>query len=185
MPRYVAFLRGINVTGSRMNAAALCEPFTDLGFEDVTSFRASGNVIFSAGREPVAKLEKRIEDEFRERLGLNAVTFIRSQAQMRALADAEPFPPRTVQDSTGKLQVTFLTKTPSAAARKEVLALATENDLLAFAGRELFWLPAQGFQGTGLDWKAIAKLVGPTTHRTKGTVDQIYGKYLAQAAAGR
>jgi uncharacterized protein (DUF1697 family) len=179
MPRYVAFLRGINVTGSRMNAAALCEPFTDLGFDDVTSFRASGNVIFSAGRQSPAKLEQAIEAEFRERLGLNAVTFIRSQAEMRALAAAEPFPAKTVQESTGKLQVTFLVKKPTAAARETVSAMSTADDLLAFGERELFWLPSRGFQGTALDWKAIAKLVGPTTHRTMGTVEQIYSKYFA------
>jgi uncharacterized protein (DUF1697 family) len=179
MPRYVAFLRGINVTGSRMTGGALCEPFTDLGFEDVTSFRASGNVIFSAGRQSPAKLEQAIEAEFRERLGLNAVTFIRSEAQMRALAAAEPFPPKTVQSSTGKLQVTFLVKKPAAAARKTVLEMATVGDMLEFGERELFWLPSRGFQGTALDWKAIAKLIGPTTHRTMGTVEQIYSKFFA------
>jgi uncharacterized protein (DUF1697 family) len=179
MARYVAFLRGINVTGSRMKADALCEPFTDLGFEDVTSFRASGNVVFSAGRESPAKLEQAIEAEFRARLGLNAVTFIRSQAQMRALAAAEPFPAKTVQSSKGKLQVTFLVKKPAAAARKTILAMATPDDQLVFGERELFWLPSQGFQGSALDWKAIAKLVGPTTHRTMGTVEQIYSKFFA------
>jgi uncharacterized protein (DUF1697 family) len=178
MPRYVAFLRGINVTGSRMRADALCEPFTDLGFEDVTSFRASGNVIFSAGRESPAKLEQAIEAEFRERLGLNAVTFIRSQAQMRALAAAEPFAPETVKGSTGKLQVTFLVKKPAAAAQEAVLEMASADDLLEFGRRELFWLPSAGFQGTALDWKAIAKLIGPTTHRTMGTVEQIYSKFF-------
>jgi uncharacterized protein (DUF1697 family) len=179
MPRYVAFLRGINVTGSRMNAAALCEPFADLGFEDVTSFRASGNVVFSAGRQSRAKLEQAIEAEFRERLGLNAVTFIRSQADMRALAAAEPFPAKTVQGSTGKLQVTFLATKPAAAGRKTVSAMSTPDDLLAFGERELFWLPSQGVQGTALDWKSISKLVGPITQRTMGTVQQIYSKYFA------
>jgi uncharacterized protein (DUF1697 family) len=162
-----------------MRAGALCEPFTDLGFEDVTSFRASGNVVFSAGRQSPAKLEQAIEAEFRERLGLNAVTFIRSQAQMRALAAAEPFPPKTVQSSTGKLQVTFLVKKPAAAARNSVLEMATGDDLLEFGERELYWLPSLGFQGSALDWKAIAKLVGPTTHRTMGTVEQIYSKFFS------
>jgi uncharacterized protein (DUF1697 family) len=179
MARYVAFLRGINVTGSRMSAAELCEPFTDLGFQDVTSFRASGNVIFTAGRESPAKLEQAIEAEFRKRLGLNAVTFIRSQAQMRALAAAEPFPAKTVESATGKLQVTFLVKTPPAAVRKTVLAMASPGDMLEFGDRELFWLPSRGFQGTALDWKAIAKLIGPTTHRTMGTVEQICSKYFS------
>ena len=35
-------------------------------------------------------------------------------------------------------------KKPSAAARKKVLALATDQDLLALEGRELYWLPSGG-----------------------------------------
>jgi hypothetical protein len=97
---------------------------------------------------------------------------------MRALAAAEPFPAKTVQSSKGKLQVTFLVKKPAAAARKTILAMATPDDQLVFGERELFWLPSQGFQGSALDWNAIAKLVGPTTHRTMGTVEQIYSKFF-------
>jgi uncharacterized protein (DUF1697 family) len=178
MPRYAAFLRGINVTGSRMTKDVLCEPFTDLGFEDVTSFRASGNVIFSAGREPVAKLEKAIESEFRKRMGLNAVTYIRSAAQMKKLASAEPFPAKDVARAKGKLQVTFLTKKPSAKVQKDVLAMATDHDQLVFGEREVFWLPAGGFMESTVDWEKVAKLTGPTTHRTMGTVEQIYSKYF-------
>src|SRR4051812_20002896 len=125
MPQYVAFLRGINVTGSRMDKATMCAPFTDLGFEEVTSFRASGNVIFSAGSEPVTKLEKAIEKEFHDRFGLpNAITFIRNKAQMKKLAGTDPFPAKEVKAAKGKLQVTFLTKKPSAKVRKDVLAMA-------------------------------------------------------------
>jgi uncharacterized protein (DUF1697 family) len=179
VPRYVAFLRGINVTGSRMKADALCEPFTDLGFEDVKSFRASGNVVFTAGRESVPALEKKIEQEFRRRLGLNAVTFIRSEAQMRKLSEAKPFPAKVVSASKGKLQVTFLTKKPSAAAKKTVLAMGSDDDRLKFGAQELFWLPENGFQGSGLDLGAVGKVLGPITHRTMGTVEQIYSKFFA------
>ena len=48
MPRYAAFLRGINVVGSRISNKELAAPFEAIGFEDVATFRASGNVIFSA-----------------------------------------------------------------------------------------------------------------------------------------
>jgi uncharacterized protein (DUF1697 family) len=179
MPRYCAFLRGINVTGSRMTAAELCEPFTDLGFEDVGSFRASGNVVFSAGRASVAKLEKQIEDEFRRRLGLNAITYIRTGAQLKSLAEAEPFPAKAIAAAKGKLQITFLTKKPSATVQKQVLAMATDHDRLAFGDREVFWLPAGGFMDSTVDWNKVAKLTGPTTHRTMGVIREIYAKYFA------
>jgi uncharacterized protein (DUF1697 family) len=179
VPRYCAFLRGINVTGSRMTAAELCEPFNDLGFEDVTSFRASGNVVFTAGLTSVGKLEKQIEDEFRKRMGLNAVTYIRTRAQIKSLADAEPFPAKAVAAAKGKLHITFLAKKPSAAVRRQVLAMATDEDLLAFAEREIFWLPFNGFMGSTVDWSKVAKLTGPTTHRTKGVIGEIWAKFFA------
>ena len=179
MPLYVAFLRGINVTGSRMTKEVMCEPFTDLGFEDVTSFRASGNVIFSAGREPVGKLEKAIEAEFQKRMGLNAVTFIRNKAQMKKLAASEPFPAKDVSAAKGKLQVTFLTKKSSAKVQKDVLAMATDHDRLVFGEREVFWLPTGGFMESTVDWKKVAQLTGPTTHRTKGVIEEIWKKYFA------
>jgi uncharacterized protein (DUF1697 family) len=179
MPRYCAFLRGINVTGSRMTKEAMCEPFTDLGFEEVASFRASGNVVFTAGRTSVAKLEKQIEDEFRTRLGLNAITYIRTGAQLESLAEAEPFPAKAVAAAKGKLQVTFLTRKPSAAVQKQVLAMATDHDLLTFGDREVFWLPGGGFMDSTVDWNKVAKLTGPTTHRTMGVIREIYAKYFA------
>jgi uncharacterized protein (DUF1697 family) len=180
VPRYAAFLRGINVTGSRIKADALCAPFAELGFENVTSFRASGNVIFDAPRSTATALARRIEQRLAADLGLTrAVTYVRTAAEMRALAAHAPFPPKAVAGSNGKLQVMLLARKPAAAAQKAVLEMAGGEDLLAFGPRELFWLPSGGYLETALDLKAIDKLLGPTTHRTKGTVDQIAAKYFA------
>ena len=73
----------------------------------------------------------------------------------------------------------MLSKKPSAANRKQVLALATDDDLLAFGKRELFWLPSGGTLESALDRKTIDKLLGPTTMRTKGTVEQLTAKFFA------
>ena len=73
----------------------------------------------------------------------------------------------------------MLSAKPSAAKRKQVLALATDDDLLAFGKRELFWLPSGGTLESTLDRKAIDKLLGPTTMRTKGTVEQLTAKFFA------
>ena len=59
------------------------------------------------------------------------------------------------------------------------LAVATDTDRLAFGERELYWLPSGGTRDSGLNFKAIEKLLGSTTMRTKGTVEQMAAKYLA------
>ena len=47
--RYVAFVRGINVGGKTVKMAELKKMFESLGFSGVSTYKASGNVIFDAG----------------------------------------------------------------------------------------------------------------------------------------
>lgn len=177
MDRYVAFLRGMNLGGRRIKNADLRRHFGEMGLEEVGTFRASGNVIFaSPRREAEAKLAERVEAELGKRLGYEVPVFLRSDEEVAAVAAREPFDAKVVEASKGKLQVSFLKKKPSAAAKKKVLALATDEDLLAIDGRELYWLPSGGLLESSLDLKAIAALLGTDTRRTMGTVEQIAAK---------
>jgi uncharacterized protein (DUF1697 family) len=72
----------------------------------------------------------------------------------------------------------MLSARPTARARKQVLALASDEDRLAFGDRELYWLPSGGMLDSELDLKAIGKLLGLTTTRTKNTVEQLATKYF-------
>jgi len=178
MGRYVAFLRGINLGGRRIKNEELRRHFEEMGCEKVATFRASGNVVFSGPkREAEAKLAQRFEAELGERLGYEVRVFLRSLDEVAAIAAREPFDPKLVARSRGKLQVSLLMERPSAATKKQVLALASEEDLLAIEGRELYWLPSGGLLESGLDLKAIAKLLGADTRRTMGTIEQIAAKY--------
>jgi uncharacterized protein (DUF1697 family) len=178
MPRYAAFLRGINVSNRRASKQQLCSAFESAGLEDVDTFRASGNVVFTAGREAVAKLTARIEAAVEETLGYPSAPFLRSEKEMRAIAAHRPFSDKLVAASKGKLQVHLLGKRPTAKAQKEVLALSTDDDPLAFGDRELYWLPSGGQLESELDWKTIEKLLGVGTRRTKGTMDLIAAKWF-------
>lgn len=178
MSRYVAFLRGMNLGGRRIENEELRRHFEEMGFEEVATFRASGNVIFSAsGREAEAKLAERVEAELDERLGYDVPVFLRSIEEVTAIAAQRPFTDEQVEKSRGKLQVSLLKKKPTAAAKKKALALATEEDLLAIEGRELYWLPSGGISESDLDPKAIDAALGSGTIRTMGTIEQITAKY--------
>jgi uncharacterized protein (DUF1697 family) len=178
MSRYVAFLRGMNLGGRRIKNEELRRHFEEMGFEEVATFRASGNVVFSApGPEPEAKLAERVEAELDERLGYDVPVFLRSIEEVAAIAEQEPFDAKQVERSKGKLQVSLLKKKPSATAKKKALVLATDQDLLAIEGRELYWLPSGGISESDLDLKAIDSALGPGTIRTMGTIQQITAKY--------
>jgi len=178
--QYAAFLRGVNLgKHRRVSGADLRLAFEEMGFEDVSSFRASGNVVFGGASGSEAKLKARIEAGLEKSTGMEIVVFLRAAREMLAIADHEPFDPKLVAKSKGKLQVSILPRKPTAAAQKKVLALATDDDPLAFRGRELYWLPNGGQLETGLDLAAIEKLVGPSTRRTKGTMEQLAAKFFS------
>ena len=172
----MAFLRGMNLGKRRIKNEELRAEFEALGFEEVATFRASGNVIFGAERQGEAALTKKIEGGLGEALGYEVPVFLRDRAEVAAIAAREPFESKLVARSKGKLQVTLLSKKPTAAARKRVLALATDEDRLAIEGRELYWLPSGGTLESELDQKAIDQALGKGTLRTMGTIEQIAAK---------
>jgi uncharacterized protein (DUF1697 family) len=177
--KYAAFLRGMNVGGHRITSDELRLHFKTMGFADVACFRASGNVIFCAESEPLSQMTGRIEQGLEKALGYAVPTFLRCAGQLQSIAQQEPFPLSQIKASEGKLQVLLLLTKPSPKARKEVLALATDQDRLTFGDRELYWLPSGGILDSVLDLKAIGALLGCTTVRTKGTVEQIAKKHFA------
>jgi uncharacterized protein (DUF1697 family) len=179
VPRYAAFLRGINIGGRRVKNDDLRVCFEKMGFENVSIFIASGNVIFDTDRRSEAELTEHIESRLRGLLGFEATTFLRSEQEMQALAAHKPFSDEQLGRSVGKLQVALLTENPRKAVRTEVLELATDDDALSFGERELYWLPPGRLTDSALDMRAIAKLLPPMTMRTKNTIERIAAKHFA------
>jgi uncharacterized protein (DUF1697 family) len=159
----------------RVSGAELKSLFEELGVEDVATFRTSGNVVFEAPRDMARAIEKHLEAS----LGYEVAIFLRTEKELMAIAAEQPFPSKQVDASKGKLQVSMLSKAPPAATRKKVLALATDQDPLVFGKRELYWLPSGGTLESELDRNAIDKLLGATTMRTKGTVEQLAAKFFS------
>jgi uncharacterized protein (DUF1697 family) len=173
--RYAAFIRAVNLgKNRRVTGAQLKTFFEEAGAEEVATFRTSGNVVFEAPRDMGSALEKHLE----KALGHEVVLFLRSAKDVKSIAAHEPFPPKDVEASKGKLQVALLGKKPTAAIQKKALALATDEDLLVFGKRELYWLPSGGTLESELDRKALDRLLGPSTMRTKGTVEALAAKFF-------
>jgi uncharacterized protein (DUF1697 family) len=177
--RYVAFLRGMNLGNRRIKNEELRREFEALGFGDVSCFRASGNVIFAATRDDEATLTAQLEAGLGEALGYEVPVFLRSAVKLRAITACEPFDASALSRSKGNPQIVFLGSKPSRADRRTVLDLSTDDDQLAIDDRELYWLPSGGMSESDLDLNAISATLGPTTIRTKGTVDQIAAKHLS------
>jgi uncharacterized protein (DUF1697 family) len=92
MPRYVALLRGINVGGKNLiPMPALKTAFEEAGFEDVTTYIQSGNVLFTAPSRGQAELTRSVERLIRTAFDhYDASVVLRSKSQMRAVVEKRP-----------------------------------------------------------------------------------------------
>lgn len=177
--RFVAFLGGINVGGHRVKGPALAAEFATLGYTDVATFLASGNVVFSTDDLPVAQLTTSIEKQLQATLGYAVPTYLRTADQVCHIAGHQPFPIAEIAASRGKLQVAMLLDPPAAAARKTVRNLSSDQDRLTIDGTELYWLPSGGISESELDLQTLFGALGPSTMRTANTVRRIAARYLA------
>ncbi len=140
MPRFVAFLRAINVGGHTVKMEDLRALFEALGFSKVETFIASGNVIFDSKARDMAALERRIEAHLQESLGYEVKTFVRSDAEIAAIARYQPFK-EALMKSAVALNVAFLAEPLSTQAQQTLLSrFRTEIDDFHVHGREIYWL---------------------------------------------
>jgi uncharacterized protein (DUF1697 family) len=178
MERYVAFLRGMNLGGRRITNDELRQRFEKLGVSEVSCFRASGNVLLVSEEGNDEKLKELLEAGLGKSLGYEVPVFLRNATELEAVSAEEPFDAALAGASKGKLQIAFLPSKPEAKARKQALALTSDEDRLVVKGRELYWLPSGGISESDLDLKTIEAALGPWTMRTMGTIEQIVAKYF-------
>lgn len=177
MSRYVAFLRAINVGGHTVPMATLRRLFEEAGGSDVETVIASGNVVFASASRSAAALEKRLSTHLETRLGYAIAAFVRTPAEVAAVAARRPFPAACAAGDFG-VYVGFLHREPDAASRRRVLALGTPEDALAVHGRELFWGRRGRFSDSKITGAAIERALGaPVTIRNTTTVRRIAERY--------
>jgi uncharacterized protein (DUF1697 family) len=112
MVKYVAFLRGINVGGHKaVKMEELKKAFAALGFDDVKTLLASGNVLFAAPPASEGALAKKIEKKLETAFGHEIGVLVRKVEGLQRLAEANPFAGVKVTPQT-RLYVTFLTEKP-------------------------------------------------------------------------
>ncbi|MGZ3636648.1 MAG: DUF1697 domain-containing protein [Ktedonobacterales bacterium] len=179
MQRYIAFLRGINVGGHTVKMERLRAVFAELGFANVETFIASGNVIFETQAEDAEVLEQQIEEHLRLRIGYDVATFIRSASELMAVTNYQAFPPADFGLPGSSTYVAFLHVAPSDAVREKLVALRTSVDDFHHHEREIFWLcrtrlsESPVFSG-GLFEKTIRE---PMTMRNMTTIRKLAVKY--------
>jgi uncharacterized protein (DUF1697 family) len=178
MNTFVALLRGINVGGRTMvSMPELRSHLAAMGFEDVSTYVQSGNVIFSTSEgnpQAVAgAIEKRIADAF----DVSPSVLLRTPAELARIATTNPFLDR--ENDFLKLHVVFMSDAPAASVVGKLDPERSPPDEFSVRGSEIYLhLPngsarskltidyfekQLGVRATARNWKTLTKLVELTT----------------------
>ena len=175
--RYVAFQRAINVGSHLVKMDRLRKLFEEMELADVSTFIASGNVVFRTDDTDADALERRIERHLEAALGYAVATFLRTEAELAEVAVAKPFPRAKAEAEGAILMAGFLHDAPPAARRRAVEALETPTDTLRVVGREVFWLRSVPMSETKITGALLEKTLGmPATLRNITTVRRLAAK---------
>ena len=91
MERYIAFLRGVNISGkNRVPMAELKQGFEELHYAEVRTCLNSGNVIFSSDETDTDRLTGRIEEMMKSRFYLDIPVFVISKDSLQDILRHAP-----------------------------------------------------------------------------------------------
>ncbi|MGA2386127.1 MAG: DUF1697 domain-containing protein [Candidatus Bathyarchaeia archaeon] len=177
MPIFVVFLRGINVGGHIVKKETLQEAFGALGFQNVSTFKQSGNVIFESNTTDLEELKGKIEEKLRSTLSYDVAVFIRTIPQLKGIIDLDPF---KGQDKAGtSFLVTLLANPPPAAFRSQLPLTIPKStaQIISSKGREVFSLTHGGGEGALPNPFVESKLKVKATTRNMNIIGEISEKF--------
>lgn len=91
MKRFVALLRGVNISGkNKVPMAELKKGFENLAFEEVRTYLNSGNVIFSSDENDTRKFTHQIEAMIKKQFGLEIPVFVISRELLEDILHNAP-----------------------------------------------------------------------------------------------
>jgi uncharacterized protein (DUF1697 family) len=173
METYIALLRGINVGGKNIlpmkDLAGLLE---GLGLSKVSTYLASGNVVFQSETADPAGLAEEIGAAIGDTYGFTPQILIRSVEEFRRAAAANPYP--EAESEPKSLHLFFLESPPADPdlARLEAVKKASERFKL---DESVFYLHAPegigrsklaagaekalGVPATGRNWRTVSKVL--------------------------
>jgi uncharacterized protein (DUF1697 family) len=176
MQTYISFLRGINMTGNNsIKMADLTVLYKDLGFNNISTYIQSGNVIFSCDDNfLISDVTLKIEKAISEKFNFNIQVLIRTINEIEELISLNPFLSEE-NFSPSKMAIILLSKKPSDIQIQKVTNIDYPPDKFKIINNEIFIYCPNGFgksklytnffekkmsvTGTARNWKTMTTLL--------------------------
>lgn len=170
MTRYIALLRGINVGGNtKIVMADLRALVESLGFTEVSTYIASGNVILTGADVTPDAVADSIQSGVESELGPQIRVIVRSADELAGVIAADPYP----DAAADRAFVGFLDAEPEPAAIDRLTAVEWGEDEFRVIGRTVHLHCPNGIGRSKLA-EQLAKGLGVTmTTRNMRTVRKL------------
>lgn len=148
MNRYIALLRGINVSGQKLIAmSALKEMLTDAGFDNVITYIQSGNVIVDHSETNTLKIADLIRRLILQKFGYDVITIVFTKETLLRFLEENPFLKETSIDPK-HLYFTFLETQPSLDKIEKIQSLEVAPERFAITHKMIYVFCANGYGKT-------------------------------------
>lgn len=151
MKTYISILRGINVSGQKLiKMDALKKSYESLGFQNVSTYVQSGNVIFNTLETEHERLEQLIFSQIVKDFGFEVPVIVFTAEKLKQVIDNNPF----VNDM-GKypvfLHVTFLSAKPGKYDSNAIEAKKQDGEEISFTNEAVYLYCPNGYGRTKLN----------------------------------
>jgi uncharacterized protein (DUF1697 family) len=158
--RYVALLRGINVGGKtlvKMDALKAC--LEELGLDNVSTYIASGNVLFESGEDDAAELEAKIERAIEKRFELPVKVVVLDRRAYARIVKA--IPKEWMGDATVRANVAFVRRGTDAKRVVRELQPDPEIEQVKAVNGAILWATKRD----ALNRSVMRKLIGGAAYK--------------------
>jgi len=175
MHRFVAFLRGINVGGHVVVKEKLKEAFISLGFQNVSTYKQSGNIVFEGDFSDPKEVAVKIENKLHVILGYEVVVFVRTFPQLKNIIELDPFKGQISEGSS--FLVTFLPTALNKFPLQLPLTIPKSTaQIILSKDTEVFSVTHGGGEGALPNSFLEAKLKTKATTRNMNIIREIFEK---------
>jgi uncharacterized protein (DUF1697 family) len=147
---YIAILRGINVSGQNIiKMEVLRRMMEGLGFQEVSTYIQSGNVVFRKENASTTEVLEEITEKMQEEFGFHVPVIVLEAEALDRIIAGNPFAMDPALDK-GQMHVTFLASAPPAFDREAIEAKKQDSERIAFSEHAVYLYCPNGYGRTKL-----------------------------------
>jgi uncharacterized protein (DUF1697 family) len=174
MERYIAFLRGVNVSGQKtVKMEQLRKVISDAGFFNVKTYIQSGNLLFDTDETEPVKLQVLIENLIETSFGFRTDVILRRLADIEVIVNS-PFFSQLKSEDEKKYYITFLKTAYPTSIDLPLFSKNKDVEIYRYDGMEMFSVCTSHKGVFGFPNAIIEKITGtPATTRNPLTLKKI------------